>query len=136
MTARYNSESANSHIYLDPVDIRGGGRDSTSGQSSAGLPQGSFVRPLEHLDLRARTLIPQQVYKTMYGKSINGFIQHSYPVQDRVSAAAIGLIPVVSDIEGFYEIPDSRQKKNGNEKVTPSRVDSVRNRDRPNIGEG
>lgn len=49
-------------------------------------------------------------------------------MQDPVTAAAMGLIPVELDIEGLYETQDRRRKKSSDDKVVPPHVHSVSRR--------
>lgn len=60
-------------------------------------------------------------------------MQYSYPVQDPVSAATTGVIPVELlqaelGIEGLYESPGRQRGDNWGDKVIPAHVHSVRNR--------
>jgi hypothetical protein len=69
----------------------------------------------------------------IYSESGHRFLQYSYPVQDPVTAAAMGLIPVEMipvelDIESLYETQDRRRKKSGNGKDVPPHVHSVGSR--------
>lgn len=64
----------------------------------------------------------------IYSEHVPGFLRHAYPVQDPVTAAAMGLIPVELDIEGLYETQDRRRKKSTSDKVVPPHVHSVGSR--------
>jgi hypothetical protein len=61
----------------------------------------------------------------MYGENVAEYLRHAYPVQDPVTASAMGLIPVELDIDGLYETQDRRRKKSSAEKVVPPHVHSV-----------
>lgn len=138
MTARYNGGSANSNLYLSSVDISGCEGDSASSESSACSPLNLYVRPPEPLEISVEHQCLEQGYENIYREGTDEFMKYSYPVlvQDPVSAAAIGMIPVELDIEGCYETQDRQQKKNENERVVPLHVLSVCNRYRPYIDDG
>ena len=62
-----------------------------------------------------------------YSQSGYRQMQHSFPEQDPVSAAAMGLIPVEFDIGSFYKSQDHRSKKGTDDKAVPTDVQSVCN---------
>jgi hypothetical protein len=55
------------------------------------------------------------------------------PIQDPVSAAARGLIPVQFDFASFHNAQDHRSEKSRNDKIVPPNVQSVCNRQTPTI---
>jgi AP-1-like transcription factor len=62
----------------------------------------------------------------MYGDNVAEYLRNAYPVQDPVTAASMGLIPVELDIDGLYETQDRRRKKSTGDKAVPPHVHSVR----------
>ena len=63
----------------------------------------------------------------MHGGCPERYIQHSYPVQDPVSAVTMGLIPVDFEMEGLHETQSGKRKTNERGKIISSHVLSVCN---------
>jgi hypothetical protein len=66
-----------------------------------------------------------QGVENIYGENVAEYLRNAYPVQDPVTASAMGLIPVELDIDGLYETQDRRRKQSSSEKVVPPHVHSV-----------
>lgn len=54
-------------------------------------------------------------------------MQYSFPEQDPVSSAVMGLIPVEFDIGSFYKSQDHRSNKGTDDKIVPTDIQSVCN---------
>jgi len=102
MTAEYNGGSSISELHLYHEDIsRGTYNDSTASECTAD----SLLNTNGHVDICSWS---------GYEKT-----QYSFPIQDPVSATAMGLMPVEFDTGSFYNPQNHRSKKSADYEITP-----------------